>query len=425
MKIFRTLILFLSILPIATNAQKIANKANIKALNQYLTGMVAIRGDEYAPRTESYEMIAGKSDSLIIMSYLTERVKVGDFMISDHEVTNSEYKLFLRWVKDSIASKTGNRNIKSQELTYKFRNQYGQLQEIAVYPDTARWETEFPHSFNSLLLNYFYHPAYCNYPVVGLSYHQVNAYIHWLNVRLRKFLASNNFDENLCSYKLPSEAEWQYAALKPTKIGDRERSIYPWAESLFDNKGKYKANFGMVMDKNNIGFKGYCTDGYCHTSPVKSYAPNHFGLYDMGGNVAEWVADTFSVTNHKRRVRKLLEWSIADKMISVKIDSLTRQQVIDNLMTFAPDWNKIEGIVTDRFSLNRLKKDYATAEHDFKAINRTAHPGIVKGGSWYDPPVYLISCITSLYPQAGKSSRVGFRVAMDMKEEIWIFLNTK
>lgn len=448
MRISRTLtsyysfILFLLLSPIAANAQNIAGKNNIKALTQYLAGMVGIRGDEYAPITESYEMIAGKSDSLLIMSYLPERVRVGDFMISDHEVTNSEYKQFLSWVKDSITAKTGKRDIRPDEFIYKYIGQSGKPLELAVYPDTGIWVSEFPNSLNDPLLNYFHHPAYSNYPVAGLSYYQVNAYIHWLNVLLKKFLYTNSFEKNLCSYKLPSEAEWQYAARKPYKTGDRNRSIFPWEEPIFDSKGKYKSNFGMVLDQNNVGLKGYCNDGYCYTSPVKSYAPNYFGLFDMGGNVAEWVADTFSVNKHNQKVRKLLAMNIPDEMstsgqlissspllykkISVKnIDSLTREKMIDNLMTFSPDWKKVEEVVTDQFLLQRLKMEYSRAEHAFKAIALTANPGIVKGGSWYDPPIYLISCITQLYPQAGKSSRVGFRVAMDIKEKIWQYLDPK
>ncbi len=440
LNLYFILILLFPLIPNTVNAQKVTGMNNIKALNQYLEGMVGIRGAEYAPVTESYEMTANERDSLLIMSYLPERVRVGDFMISDHEVTNSEYKQFLNWVKDSITAKTGKRDIKPGEFIYKYIDQNGKPLELAVYPDTAIWVTEFPNSLNDPLLNYFHHPAYSNYPVVGLSYHQVNAYIHWLNVRLKKFLFTNSFDKNLCSYKLPTEAEWQYAARKPYKTGDRNRSIYPWEEPFFDTKGKYKANFGMVMDQNNVGLKGYCNDGHCYTSPVKSYASNYFGLYDMGGNVAEWVADPFSVNNHRKRVRKLLALNIPDeitvssqlissnpllyKKLSVKnIDSLTREKMIDNLMTFSPDWKKVEEVVTDQFLLQRLKVEYSRAEHDFNAIALTRNPGIVKGGSWCDPPIYLISCITQLYPQTGKSSRIGFRVAMDIKEEIWQYLD--
>ena len=154
---------------------------------------------------------------------------------------------------------------------------------VAVYPDTLSWIKDFTYTFNDPLFDrYFWHPAYGDYPVVGVSWAQAQAFCHW---RTELKLSATNPELRVfeTSYRLPTEAEWEYAAR-----GAREQAIYPWGSPYSRNsKGCFLANFKPLRGN-------YWADGYIYTGKTDSYWKNDFGLYCMSGNVSEWTASTFN-----------------------------------------------------------------------------------------------------------------------------------
>jgi formylglycine-generating enzyme len=152
---------------------------------------------------------------------------------------------------------------------------------INVYPDTLCWVHDFTYSYNEPMLNYFVHPAYDNYPVVGVSWKQARAFCIWRSNMLNDYLEAGG-DARVNDFRLPTESEWEWAAR-----GGLDESPYPWGGPYIRNSngcflGNYKPLRGNYID-----------DGGVQTLIVAHYAPNDFGLYDMAGNVAEWCSDAF------------------------------------------------------------------------------------------------------------------------------------
>ncbi len=153
---------------------------------------------------------------------------------------------------------------------------------INIYPDTMCWMTEFTYSYNEpAMLNYFSHPSYGYFPVVGVTWEQAQAFCHWRNAQYQHISKMPRAQE----YRLPTEAEWEYAAR-----GGRLNSAYPWGGPyLRDAKGCFMANFKPLRGN-------YTEDGYLLPATVGTYDPNDYGLYDMAGNVSEWTDDTYDET---------------------------------------------------------------------------------------------------------------------------------
>jgi len=149
---------------------------------------------------------------------------------------------------------------------------------INIYPDTLCWIRDFTYSFNDPMADlYFWHPSFDDYPVVGVSWTQANAFSHWrtdyMNTALRK-----NGIVDVMAYRLPLETEWEYAAR-----GGLDLSMYPWGGPYTRNyEGCFLANFKPLRGN-------YIDDGNVYAGKVGSYEPNEYGLYDMAGNVAEWT----------------------------------------------------------------------------------------------------------------------------------------
>ena len=154
---------------------------------------------------------------------------------------------------------------------------------VAIYPDTLSWIKDFTYTFNDPLFDrYFWHPAYGDYPVVGVSWNQAQAFCNW-RTALKLSATSPELRAFETEYRLPTEAEWEYAAR-----GGREQAIYPWGSPYSRNsKGCFLANFKPLRGN-------YWADGYIYTGRADSYWKNDFGLYCMSGNVSEWTASTFN-----------------------------------------------------------------------------------------------------------------------------------
>lgn len=158
---------------------------------------------------------------------------------------------------------------------------------IAIYPDTNCWVNDFSNSYNEpYMQNYFSHPAYNSFPVVGVSYDQAVAFCHWRTAYLNNALSVRG--QKAMEYRLPTEAEWELAARGMQKSGR-----FPWkSDKTTADRGCYYANF-----KTSKG--GYTEDGHLITSKVGSYPANSYGLSDMAGNVAEWTSTNWSESGYE------------------------------------------------------------------------------------------------------------------------------
>ena len=177
-------------------------------------------------------------DPFEIQSAGRRRVTVSAFYIDRFEVTNAEYRAYL------------------QSLSPGERD--------SALPDSTAWSSSASRADFS---TYFYGSNYDEYPVVSVTWQEAKDYCKAEDKRL------------------PTEAEWEYAA-RAGRVG----GVYPWSGfSPRDAFGRYLANF-------NPGRQGQAADGYAFTAPVGSFPPSRWGLHDVAGNAAEWVEDTYAST---------------------------------------------------------------------------------------------------------------------------------
>jgi gliding motility-associated lipoprotein GldK len=168
------------------------------------------------------------------------------------------------------------------------RSVYVKREMINVYPDTLSWIHDYAYSFNDPLTEkYFWHPAYDHYPVVGVNWSQARAFCVYRTEKLNAFLLSRKGEVALAEFRLPTEAEWEWAA-----SGGNSLNPYPWGGPYTRNdQGCFLANFKPLRGN-------YIADGGLRTVIVGHYPPNDFGLYDMSGNVAEWTNSAFDPASY-------------------------------------------------------------------------------------------------------------------------------
>ena len=215
---------------------------------------------------------------------------------------------------------------------------------VNIYPDTTCWVNDFPNADNEVYMrNYFSNPAYNDYPVVGVTWEQANAFCAWRTEFLLKGLGPQA--RYVQRYRLPTEAEWEYAAR------GKDQNEFPWDnEEVASGKGCFYANF--KPDNGN-----YTKDGNLITSKVGIYSANSNGLYDMAGNVAEWTSTVYTEAG------------------------------IDAMNDINPQLS-YNAAIEDPY---RLKKKS------------------VRGGSWKDPESYIRSAWRSSEYQNQPRSYIGFR----------------
>lgn len=153
---------------------------------------------------------------------------------------------------------------------------------INVYPDTLAWVHDYTYSFNEPMTNmYFWHPAYDQYPVVGVTWKQARAFSIWRSLLLNNYLMGTG-QTIVNDFRLPTESEWERAAR-----GDLDLSPYPWGGPYIRNaRGCFLGNYKPMRGS-------YIDDGGFHSVYIYSYNPNDFGLYCMAGNVSEWTSNAF------------------------------------------------------------------------------------------------------------------------------------
>jgi gliding motility-associated lipoprotein GldK len=170
------------------------------------------------------------------------------------------------------------------------RQDFIRTEEVKVYPDTTVWIKDFSYSYNEPMHNdYFWHKAYGEYPVVGVTWKQAKAFCEWRTLNKNIWLKSkkNHFD-NVNSFRLPTEAEWEYAAR-----GGLESATFPWGGPYTkSDRGCFMANF-----KPNRG--DYAADQALYTVEAKSYEANGYNLYNMAGNVSEWTDSAYDSNSYE------------------------------------------------------------------------------------------------------------------------------
>lgn len=176
-------------------------------------------------------------------------------------------------------------NADGETVPVSGRKDFVRKEHVYVYPDTLCWVRDYEYSYNEpMTVNYFSHPGFDEYPVVGITWKQAKAFCHWRTQYMNDYL-ENKGQNGIFDYRLPTEAEWEYAAR-----GGLEGAIYPWGAYYARNcNGCLLANF-KPMRGNYIAD----SDQGATTVSVASYDPNGYGIYDMAGNVAEWTEDAYS-----------------------------------------------------------------------------------------------------------------------------------
>ncbi len=194
-------------------------------------------------------------------------IKSNYLFIYKTEITNKQYVEFLNWTK------------KNKDLTEYWR----------MFPDTTVWRQKL--SFNEpFVFYYLQHQAYTDYPVVGVSYAQAQAFCQWQAMRIMETETFKKSGYDKINVRLPSEKEWMMAA----RGGLSETAMYPWEGNTIhmqngrgSDQGKYRLNikgdvYSYSINPSNAGAAFI-------TTPAESYWPNNWGIYNICGNVAEWV----------------------------------------------------------------------------------------------------------------------------------------
>ncbi|MCQ2285504.1 MAG: SUMF1/EgtB/PvdO family nonheme iron enzyme [Bacteroidales bacterium] len=164
----------------------------------------------------------------------------------------------------------------------KSKERFLKREIVNIYPDTLCWVHDFTYSYNEpMTMNYFNHPQFDHYPVVGITWNQAKAFCYWRTHLRNCWLTANGYAQEQ-EFRLPNESEWEWAAR-----GDFDMGTYPWGSPYTQNQnGCYLSNFKPQRGN-------YIADGNIYPGVVAHYHPNNFGLFDMAGNVAEWCEDAF------------------------------------------------------------------------------------------------------------------------------------
>ncbi|MBL7751963.1 MAG: SUMF1/EgtB/PvdO family nonheme iron enzyme [Chitinophagaceae bacterium] len=426
----------------------------------------------------------GQTEEDVMSDYnnVPRRVTVTSFYIDRTEVANVHYREYIHWL---------NRVFDPQADPA-----YQQIVDAAL-PDTLVWRSEL--SYNEPLVEYYFrHPSFNEYPVVGVTWRQAYDFCLWRSDRVNEGVLMNkgylnsqtiqaqqgqdnfttksyllglytnvqpgkvakkdklqspmgtprttvSFEDGILlpDYRLPFEAEWEYAAYgyvgqnprpspKEGKRGEElimNKQIYPWSQNVNGlrdtRRGSWQGAFLANFKRGNgdyAGVAGGLNDDAIYTAPVKAFFPNNFGLYNMAGNVSEWVMDVYRPVTWDYddvasfRGNKFDKLYIAD---STSSDPTTRYE-LDSLGRVK------KSFVTDAESRSRRNYQRGNVINflDGDSLSQASYgygqttlisdkSRVFKGGSWNDMAYWLSPGARRFMEEDQASSTVGFRCAMD------------
>lgn len=414
-------------------------------------------------------------------------ITVNSFYIDETEVSNTNWLEYLNWIVTNFPK--------------DYEYYYNEL------PDTLVWRR--PLSYNEPYVdNYLRHPAYQDYPVVGVTWEQAERYCEWRTDRVNELLlrergymtsfkdknggtagttttasaagsqapfstgtylnnqiddkgkramkdlnpsnAGNGTGKNMATrnvrledgilksaYRLPFETEWEYAALG--LIGNtqyeniNDNKIYPWSglglsSAKKSTRGLILANFKRTKG-DYMGVGGSLNDKGGITVAVRSYTPNDFGLYNMAGNVNEWVRDvyrpgTFEAADafNPFRGNLYLDKKVADPTTGkIEVDKYNRPVMTEALYAKKQTWaekqaaaNKPADSIKNTYADQRGFRDPQSELYgEITLVNDKSR--VYKGGSWNDQALWLNPASRRFLQQDESSADIGFRCAMDMQ----------
>ncbi len=426
-------------------------------------GLVLIEGGTFL-------MGSTQDDMLYEWNNFPRRVTISSFYIDETEVSNLDYLEYLYWLKRV------------------FSGNYPQVYNKAL-PDTLVWRDRLAYN-EPLVETYLRHPAFHNYPVVGVTWVQANNYCLWRTDRVNEQLLidagildfdpdqenENNFNTEaylagqyeglvnkplqnlnpsstgqrragisdgilLPKYRLPTEAEWEYAALG--LIGNTlyervvERRRYPWNGNYTrTDEKKYYGNFVSNFKRGRgdyMGVAGNINDGADIPAPIGSYWPNDYGLYNMGGNVSEWVEDVYRPLSledfadfnpyrgnvFKNPVRDFDGFLVEkDSLGKIRYEEVATEEIASRR-----NYNKADNInykdgdpqTVISTDWKALPKNTNTTEYMYEygvTSMISDRVKVYKGGSWRDPAYFLSPSVRRYLDENMATSYIGFRCAM-------------